>query len=269
MFTHVQGVAYPRRGGGVNISFRGRNSHQASFFPCEDCLFERPPPLFQEFKGFGRDKKILFFFAWFSLPSSKRNKERKDRVEAYSQLSAPKKAALLKGGNAAIPILGGRFGYFLFFLLGRGKGEFEAPGGGGGGVRFLLKIPGGGGGGVQEGEGPGGCLRRIGDIFWGGGRGAKYFFVGPKCPPSIFCAPPKNRCDCWAVFPLTAVIALTFQSLLSSFPRFFRFTVVLAFLCVFVFLFQGFQGFRREENPCFFRGILAFFAQKARIGGSG
>ena len=34
-------------------------------------------------------------------------------------------------------------------------------------------------------------------------------------------------------------------------------------------LFQGFQGFCREENPRFFWGILAFFAKKARIGGSG
>ena len=42
------------------------------------------------------------------------------------------------------PNLGGRFGYFLLFLLVEGEGESEAPGGGGFGF-FLWKIPGGGG----------------------------------------------------------------------------------------------------------------------------
>ena len=65
------------------------------------------------------------------------------------------------------PILGGRFGYFLFF---------SAWGGG----RFLLKIPGGGSPGGRGAKGPGGCL---GD--WGGGGGATCFFSGPKWPPSI------------------------------------------------------------------------------------
>ena len=46
----------------------------------------------------------------------------------------------------------------------------------------LLKILGGGGGGseedAREGEG------HQGECLWGGG-GAKYFFSGPKCPPSL------------------------------------------------------------------------------------
>ena len=58
---------------------------------------------------------------------------------------------------------------FIFFCLGKGKGECVAPGRRGG--RFSIEIPTRGGGG----EGPGGCL-------WGGG--AKYFFSVPKCPPS-------------------------------------------------------------------------------------
>ena len=51
------------------------------------------------------------------------------------------------------------------------------------GDRFLLKIPGGGGGRPGGAEGPGGCLRRIGEFL--GGGGGKYFFSGPKCPPRI------------------------------------------------------------------------------------
>ena len=79
--------------------------------------------------------------------------------------------------------LGRRFGYFLFFFCsGRGKGESEAAGWG----RFFTEDPRGGGGCSLGGAGgPGGCLRRIGDL--GGGvfawGGAKYFFSGSKCPP--------------------------------------------------------------------------------------
>ena len=60
-------------------------------------------------------------------------------------------------------------------------GESDWPGQGRG-TGFLLKITRGGGGGFQEGEGPGGCLRRIGEFC--GGEGAKYFCSGPKRPPS-------------------------------------------------------------------------------------
>ena len=74
------------------------------------------------------------------------------------------------------PHLGGRFGYFLFFLLGEGEGRVRgAEGWGVGGVDFLLKIPKGGGVGSPGGggaEGPGGCLRRIGDL----GGGLNIFF---------------------------------------------------------------------------------------------
>ena len=64
---------------------------------------------------------------------------------------------------------------FNFFLLrkgkgevcsGRGRGKSEAPGGG---SVFLLKIPGGGGFPGWGGEGQGGCLRRTGEFFGGGG----------------------------------------------------------------------------------------------------
>ena len=68
----------------------------------------------------------------------------------------------------------GTFQIFLFFFCsGRGRGESEAPGGGG--VDFSLKIPGGGSPGGRGAEGPGGCLRRIGDF---GEGGATYFFFG-------------------------------------------------------------------------------------------
>ena len=72
------------------------------------------------------------------------------------------------------PNLGGRFDIFYFFCSGRGKGESEAPGGGE--VRFLLKIPGGLSPEGRGAEGPGGCLRRIGDL--GGGGGVNFFFSG-------------------------------------------------------------------------------------------
>ena len=49
--------------------------------------------------------------------------------------------------------LGGRFGYFLFFLLGEGEGGVRGVGRDGGG-RFLLKSQEGGGGVLLEGEGP-------------------------------------------------------------------------------------------------------------------
>ena len=68
---------------------------------------------------------------------------------------------------------------FYFFLLGEWEGEFEAPEGGG--IGFFIENARKGAGILQEGEGPGGCLQQI-TGFWGGG--GKYFFSGPKCPPS-------------------------------------------------------------------------------------
>ena len=56
----------------------------------------------------------------------------------------------------------------------------------------VLKIPGGGvflgGGGA---EGPGGCLRRIGEFF----GGAKFLFLGPKRLPRRVCLLTKRRLD--------------------------------------------------------------------------
>ena len=72
----------------------------------------------------------------------------------------------------------------IFFCSRRGKGESEAPGGGWGSV-FFLKIPGGGVSRRGRGaEGLGGRVQRIGELG-GGGVGAKHFFSGPKCPPSL------------------------------------------------------------------------------------
>ena len=85
--------------------------------------------------------------------------------------------------------LGGRFGYFLFFLLRKGQGGVRGTGRGG--CRFNLKIPGGGGG-LQEGEGPtgpGGCLRRIGELRGSG----LIFFSGPKRRPSHQGQPNHNQ----------------------------------------------------------------------------
>ena len=64
----------------------------------------------------------------------------------------------------------------------QGKGESEVPGGGGGGGSiFYWKSQEGGSPGGRGADGPGGCL----PPNWGiGGGGAKYFFLGPKCPPS-------------------------------------------------------------------------------------
>ena len=45
------------------------------------------------------------------------------------------------------------------------------------------------------------------------------------------------------------------------FPHFFHLVVSL-FFCAFCSLFQGFQGFCREENPCFFGGSSLFLPKK-------
>ena len=68
---------------------------------------------------------------------------------------------------------------FNFFLLGEGEGGVRGAGEGGGDRNFIQNPTTGGGGGSRTGgaEGPGGCLRRIGDFFLGGGgAGAKHFF---------------------------------------------------------------------------------------------
>ena len=70
---------------------------------------------------------------------------------------------------------------FYFFLLGEGKGESRRRRAVG--DWFFIEKPRRGGASRTGGaEGPGGCLQRIGEF--GGGGGAKYFFGGPKCPPS-------------------------------------------------------------------------------------
>ena len=59
----------------------------------------------------------------------------------------------------SLELLGGRFGYFLFFCLAEGKGESEVLKGGGGG--FFIENPRRGSPGRiggRGGEGPGGCV---------------------------------------------------------------------------------------------------------------
>ena len=75
-------------------------------------------------------------------------------------------------------LLGGRFGYFLFFLLGGGE-EGVRGARRGGGVGLLLKIPGGG----PRRERGGGrvCAGNSGEgLGW-----PKYFFSEPKFPPRL------------------------------------------------------------------------------------
>ena len=75
-----------------------------------------------------------------------------------------------------ISVLGGRFEYFYFFLLGEGEGGVRGAGRGGGGSICYWKCQEGGGLPVGEGRSA---------ANWGiWGAGAKYFFSGPKCPPS-------------------------------------------------------------------------------------
>ena len=81
----------------------------------------------------------------------------------------------------AIPLLGGRFGFF--FCSGEGKGEFESPGRGGPST-FLTENPRRGGGGGSVGGGWGQGAGRVSAANWGssfgGGGGAKYFFFGTE-----------------------------------------------------------------------------------------
>ena len=96
------------------------------------------------------------------------------RPEVRKKISKRVPGASRPGG----PKLGGRFGYFLFFSArGGGRGSPRPPGGGV--VDFFLKIPGGGGSRGGGAEGPGGCLRRIGDL---GGGGLNIFFRGRNVP---------------------------------------------------------------------------------------
>ena len=78
--------------------------------------------------------------------------------------------------------LGGRFEYLYFFLFwGGGRGK-EASEEGGQGKRFLIKNRGRGGGFPRRRHWRGKGAR--GMSMKRGGGAAKYFFSGPKCPPS-------------------------------------------------------------------------------------
>ena len=71
--------------------------------------------------------------------------------------------------------------FLIFFRLGEGEGGVRGRREGGG-YRFFIENPRGGGGvSRRRGRGAERLSARIGDF---GGGGAKYFFSGPKCPPS-------------------------------------------------------------------------------------
>ena len=75
--------------------------------------------------------------------------------------------------------LGGRFGYFLFFLLRGRKGGVRGPGTGGEGSVFIEKSQEGG----ESQRGRMG-VRGAGRVWeFSGGGGLNIFFFGPKCPP--------------------------------------------------------------------------------------
>ena len=74
----------------------------------------------------------------------------------------------------------------IFSARGRGSPRRQEAAG----VGFLLKIPGGGGG-VLPGGGGRGAGRVSAGNFGGGGGGPKYFFCGPKCPPSYKSSSPR------------------------------------------------------------------------------
>ena len=81
--------------------------------------------------------------------------------------------------QAPLPLfLGGRFGYFLFFLLGGGEGAVR-------GARNSIENPRRGGSLAREwgGDGPGGCLW----VVLGGGELSIFF--GAEMPTKIFRAP--------------------------------------------------------------------------------
>ena len=103
---------------------------------------------------------------------------RLQREQTKYQSSYPAEARSEKLFCFALPSFkhGGRFGYFLFFLLGGAERGSPRRREGGGGTDFFLKIPGREG--VlpgrwgQGGEGPGGCLQGI------SGEGLNIFFRG-------------------------------------------------------------------------------------------
>ena len=73
---------------------------------------------------------------------------------------------------------------FSVFLARGGEGGVRgARRGGGMGIGFLLKVQQEGGGVFEEGEGPGGRLRRIEHFLWGGGLNILFF--GPETSKSF------------------------------------------------------------------------------------
>ena len=96
-------------------------------------------------------------------------------------------------GSPDLGYLGGRFDIFFFSRSGRGKGESEARGGGVGDW-FFIESPRGGG--FEEGEGPGACLRRIGDFQGWGGGGLNIFFRGRNVHQGIL---KDFGGDCWGL----------------------------------------------------------------------
>ena len=86
--------------------------------------------------------------------------------------------------QSARQLLGGRFGYFLFFSARGGGGKEGGVRGArreGGGRFFYWKSPEGGSPGREGPLGPGGCLRRIGEFCLGEGGGV-IFFLGLNWP---------------------------------------------------------------------------------------
>ena len=76
-----------------------------------------------------------------------------------------------------------RWTFRIFFSAGEGKGKSGATGREGVGFFFLLRIQGEGV--FQERGGDGGGRGSAANL----GGGGKYFFSGPKCPPSLRRAP--------------------------------------------------------------------------------
>ena len=99
--------------------------------------------------------------------------------------------------------LGGRFGYFLFFLLGGEEGGVR--GAGRGQVGFFTHKSQDRGGVSQKGggvEGPGGCLR---------GKGGPNIFFGDKTPPSYI-----SIYISWRVNRLSTLCAVSRVTTLSA-----------------------------------------------------